>query len=102
MLASNSLTRMAAARASVFVSLKGPSSTNNLAGWAGKTLAREPAGAKAPFSCAIALEAAEGWLGGRQTTAHKIYTALEKAGAEFIDENGGRPGVRFRKHQRSK
>ena len=28
--------------------------------------------------------------------------ALEVAGIEFIDENGGGPGVRLRKHQRSK
>jgi hypothetical protein len=48
------------------------------------------------------LEAAEGWLGGRQTTANKIRTALEKAGIEFIDENGGGQGVRLRKRQRLK
>jgi transcriptional regulator with XRE-family HTH domain len=28
--------------------------------------------------------------------------ALERAGIEFIDENGGGPGVRVRKHQRAK
>ena len=28
--------------------------------------------------------------------------ALERAGIEFIDENGGGPGVRMRKHQRAK
>ena len=27
---------------------------------------------------------------------------LERAGVEFIDENGGGPGVRLRKRQRSK
>ena len=48
------------------------------------------------------LEAAEGLLGGRETTAQKIRTALEKAGIEFIDENGGGPGVRLRKRQRPK
>jgi len=48
------------------------------------------------------LEAADGWLGGRQTTAEKIQAALEKAGIQFIDENGGGPGVRLRKHQRPK
>jgi ribosome-binding protein aMBF1 (putative translation factor) len=31
-----------------------------------------------------------------------IRTSLEIAGVEFIDENGGGPGVRLRKHQRSK
>jgi hypothetical protein len=38
------------------------------------------------------VEAAEGWLGGRQATARKIRAALEKAGIEFIDENGGGQG----------
>jgi transcriptional regulator with XRE-family HTH domain len=31
-----------------------------------------------------------------------IRRALETAGVEFIDENGGGPGVRLRKHQRKK
>ena len=35
------------------------------------------------------LEAAEGWLAGRQTTSHKIRAALELAGIEFLNENGG-------------
>ncbi len=29
-----------------------------------------------------------------------VRRALETAGVEFIDENGGGPGVRFRKRQR--
>jgi len=48
------------------------------------------------------LEAAKGLLGGRETTAQKISDALEKAGIEFIDENGGGPGVRLRNRQRPK
>ena len=48
------------------------------------------------------LEAAEGRLAGRQTTSHKIRAALELAGIEFINENGGGPGVRLRKRQRLK
>ena len=43
------------------------------------------------------LEANDGPLGGRRGTAAKIQTALERAGVEFIDENGGGPGVRLRK-----
>jgi DNA-binding XRE family transcriptional regulator len=31
-----------------------------------------------------------------------VRRALETAGVEFIDENGGGPGVRLRKHQRKK
>jgi predicted transcriptional regulator len=48
------------------------------------------------------LEAADGWLTGRQATAQKIRTALDKAGIEFIDESAGGPGVRLRKRQRLK
>jgi len=31
-----------------------------------------------------------------------VRRALEAAGVEFLDENGGGPGVRLRKHQRNK
>ncbi len=41
-------------------------------------------------------------LGGRNETAAKIRLALEAAGVEFIDENGGGPGVRLRKRQKQK
>jgi hypothetical protein len=34
--------------------------------------------------------------------AQAIREALELAGIEFIDENGGGPGVRLRKRHRSK
>jgi hypothetical protein len=47
------------------------------------------------------LEAADGELGGRATTGGKIREALEQAGIEFIDENGGGPGVRLRKRKRA-
>jgi transcriptional regulator with XRE-family HTH domain len=46
------------------------------------------------------LEAAGGDLGGRPETGEKIVAALEKAGVEFIDENGGGPGVRLLKTKR--
>ena len=42
------------------------------------------------------LEAQEGPLGGRGQTGSKIKSALERAGVEFIDENGGGRGVRLR------
>jgi transcriptional regulator with XRE-family HTH domain len=38
----------------------------------------------------------------RRATVDVIRRALEAAGVEFIDENGGGPGVRLRKRQRSK
>jgi predicted transcriptional regulator len=43
------------------------------------------------------LEATDGPLGGRSQTANKIRMALQAAGIEFIDENGGGPGVRLKK-----
>ena len=38
----------------------------------------------------------------RRATLEVIRRALEKAGVEFIDENGGGPGVRLRRSSRSK
>jgi transcriptional regulator with XRE-family HTH domain len=35
-----------------------------------------------------------------ERTAEIIRSALERAGVEFIDENGGGPGVRLRKRGR--
>jgi predicted transcriptional regulator len=46
------------------------------------------------------IESMEGELKIRLDTLTKIKTALEKAGIEFIAENGGGPGVRLRKPQR--
>jgi transcriptional regulator with XRE-family HTH domain len=48
------------------------------------------------------LEARDGPLGGRNETGFKIRSALEAAGIEFIEENGGGPGIRLRKRQRPK
>jgi len=38
----------------------------------------------------------------RRATLEVIRRALESAGVEFIDENGGGPGVRLRKRQHKK
>ena len=38
----------------------------------------------------------------RQSTIDRLQQALEAAGVEFIDENGGGPGVRLRKRQHKK
>jgi transcriptional regulator with XRE-family HTH domain len=46
------------------------------------------------------LEANDGPLGGSSKTAEMIQSALKRAGIEFIDENGGGAGVRFRKPHR--
>lgn len=46
------------------------------------------------------LEAAEGEFGGRAETREAVVAALQKAGIEFIHENGGGFGVRLAKRQR--
>jgi transcriptional regulator with XRE-family HTH domain len=38
----------------------------------------------------------------KQSTMDRIQEALEAAGVEFIDENGGGPGVRLRTRQQKK
>ena len=38
----------------------------------------------------------------KQSTMDSLQHALEVAGVEFIDENGGGPGVRLRKRQHKK
>jgi transcriptional regulator with XRE-family HTH domain len=43
-----------------------------------------------------------GRYAGGAETLDSIETVLKKAGVEFIDENGGGPGVRLRKRQQKK
>ena len=81
------------------VSIRQLKAARTLVGWSQEQLA---SAAKVSLPTIKRLEAADGWLGGRQTTAEKIQAALEKAGIQFIDENGGGPGVRLRKRQRAK
>ena len=38
----------------------------------------------------------------RRATLTVLQQAFERAGVEFIDENGGGPGVRIRKRKRTK
>ena len=38
----------------------------------------------------------------KQSTIDRLQQALEVAGVEFIDENGGGPGVRLRKRHQKK
>jgi predicted transcriptional regulator len=81
------------------VSIRQVKAARALVGWSQEELA-VAAGISLPT--VKRLEAAEGWLAGRETTGQKIRNALEKAGIDFIDENGGGAGVRLRKRQRIK
>jgi transcriptional regulator with XRE-family HTH domain len=81
------------------VSIRQLKAARTLVGWSQEELA---SAANVSLPTIKRLEAVEGLLGGRRTTAQKIQAALEKAGIQFIDENGGGPGVRLRKRQRAK
>lgn len=61
-------------------------------GWTQRTLA-EKSGVSLPTI--KRLETEEGELAVRFDTLRKLQAALESAGVEFIDENGGGPGVRL-------
>jgi predicted transcriptional regulator len=65
-----------------------------LLGWSQGDLAKQ-SGISEPTIAR--LESTEGELGGREDTGEKIKKAIVNAGIEFIDENGGGPGVRLRK-----
>ena len=70
-----------------------------LLGWSQSDLARH-SGISEPTIAR--LELAEGQLGGRGETVKRIRAALETHGIEFINENGGGPGVRLKKRQQKK
>jgi transcriptional regulator with XRE-family HTH domain len=68
-----------------------------LLGWSQTELARQ-AGMSLPTIKRV--EGGRG-LGVSEETRLRLRTALEVGGIEFIPENGGGPGVRLRKRQRS-
>jgi transcriptional regulator with XRE-family HTH domain len=70
-----------------------------LVGWSQDDLARA-AGVSLPT--VKRLEAAGGALQGRVETANSLMTALQREGVQFIEENGGGPGVRLRKRSQNK
>jgi transcriptional regulator with XRE-family HTH domain len=78
------------------VSIKQVKAARALLGWSQERLAAE---ADVSVPTVKRLEAEEGMLGGRSETGLKIKSALQAGGVEFIDENGGGPGVRLRKRQ---
>ena len=65
--------------------------------WSAEDLARETALSVATIRRA---EIAEGEISMTAANDLAVRRALESAGVEFIDENGGGPGVRLRKRQR--
>ena len=65
-------------------------------GWGVRDLA-EKAGVTANTVTRI-----ENGADAKQSTMDRLQQALEAAGIEFIDENGGGPGVRLQRRQRKK
>jgi predicted transcriptional regulator len=79
------------------VSIRQIKAARALVGWSQDDLA-DKAGISVPTI--KRLEAAEGDIGGRAKTGAALVAALEKAGVEFIAENGGGAGVRMKKRKR--
>src|SRR5205823_67637 len=81
------------------VSIRQIKAARALLAWSQEQLA---AAAEVSIPTIKRLEAQDGPLGGRNETGLKIRSALESAGVEFIEENGGGPGVRLRKRHSKK
>jgi predicted transcriptional regulator len=76
------------------VSIRQIKAARALVGWSQDDLA-DKSGVSSPTI--KRLEAVDGELGGRADTGAALVAALQKAGVEFIAENGGGAGVRMRK-----
>ena len=79
------------------VSIRQIKAARALVGWSQDDLA-DKSGISVPTI--KRLEAAEGDIRGRAETRAALVVALEKAGVEFIAENGGGAGVRMKKRKR--
>jgi predicted transcriptional regulator len=88
-----------AAKSILKVSIRQVKAARSLLAWSQEELA---AAADVSIPTIKRLEARDGPLGGRDETGMKICSALESAGIQFIDENGGGPGVRLRKRHQKK
>lgn len=74
------------------VSIEQIKAARALLGWTQSDLA-EASGVSHPT--VKRLEMASGAIGGRAETGDAIRSALEEAGIQFIEQNGGGPGVRL-------
>jgi DNA-binding XRE family transcriptional regulator len=93
------LIRSAGARSILKVSIRQIKAARALLDWSQEQLALA---ADVSIPTIKRLEANDGPLGGRGNTVEKILNSMEAAGVEFIDENGGGPGVRLRKPAKEK
>jgi transcriptional regulator with XRE-family HTH domain len=84
-------------RGSSLITVRQVKAARALLGWSQADLAQR-SGVSEPTIAR--LETGDGELGGREHTGKKIRAALENGGIDFIDENGGGPGVRLRERQK--
>ena len=80
------------------ISIRQIKAARSLLGWSQDDLA-ERSGVSKPTIGRLESQAGEA-VGGRAETGDALVAALEKAGVEFIAENGGGAGVRMRKRAR--
>ena len=77
------------------ISIRQIKAARSLLGWSQDDLAEKSGVSKPTIGM---LESQDGeTVGGRAETGDALVAALEKAGIEFIAENGGGAGVRLRK-----
>jgi transcriptional regulator with XRE-family HTH domain len=77
------------------ISIRQIKAARSLLGWSQDDLA-ERSGVSKPTIGRLESQDSE-TVGGRQETSDALVAALEKAGVEFIDENGGGAGVRMKR-----
>lgn len=80
------------------ISIRQIKAARSLVGWSQDDLA-EASGVSKPTIGRLESTDSNELIGGRPETGDAIVAALEKAGVEFIAENGGGAGVRMKKRR---
>lgn len=81
------------------ISIRQVKAARSLLGWSQDDLA-EHSGVSKPTIGRLEATDTDDPIGGRPETGQALVAALEKAGVEFIPENGGGAGVRLAKKAR--
>jgi transcriptional regulator with XRE-family HTH domain len=83
------------------ISIRQIKAARSLLGWSQDDLA-DASGISKPTIGRLEATDSNEPIGGRAETGEALVTALEKAGVEFIAENGGGAGVRLAKRSKRK
>jgi transcriptional regulator with XRE-family HTH domain len=81
------------------ISIRQIKAARSLLGWSQDDLAAASGISKPTIGRLEAIDTTDP-IGGRAETGEALVAALEKAGVEFIAENGGGAGVRMKKRKR--